>query len=131
MTLSGGQQARVALARALYADADVYLLDDPLSAVDAHVGEHLFESAICGLVARGKTVVLATHQVSLALPRADQVVILTTDGTVAFSGTPAEAAADAAAATYGRFGRPEVKKDAEGRRQAAPIGPKVKRTAAS
>ena len=60
-----------------------------LSAVDAgHVGEHLFESAICGLVARGKTVVLATHQVSLALPRADQVVILTTDGTVAFSGTP-------------------------------------------
>ena len=78
VTLSGGQQARVALARALYADADVYLLDDPLSAVDAHVGEHLFESAICGLVARGKTVVLATHQVSLALPRADQVVILTT-----------------------------------------------------
>ena len=66
VTLSGGQQARVALARALYADADVYLLDDPLSAVDAHVGEHLFESAICGLVARGKTVVLATHQVSLA-----------------------------------------------------------------
>ena len=59
VSLSGGQQARVALARALYADADVYLLDDPLSAVDAHVGEHLFESAICGLVARGKTVVLS------------------------------------------------------------------------
>uniref|UniRef100_A0A7S4A1R1 Uncharacterized protein n=1 Tax=Pelagomonas calceolata TaxID=35677 RepID=A0A7S4A1R1_9STRA len=127
VTLSGGQQARVALARALYADADVYLLDDPLSAVDAHVGEHLFESAICGLVARGKTVVLATHQVSLALPRADQVVILTTDGSVAFAGSPDEAAADAAAATLLEdLADPESSKTAEAPKavaKSAPIGP--------
>ena len=43
MTLSGGQKARVGLARAVYADADVYLLDDPLSAVDTHVGRELFQ----------------------------------------------------------------------------------------
>lgn len=43
VSLSGGQRARVSLARALYMDADVYLLDDPLSAVDAAVGRHIFE----------------------------------------------------------------------------------------
>ncbi|MFN9956460.1 MAG: ATP-binding cassette domain-containing protein, partial [bacterium] len=60
---SGGQRARIGLARALYRDADVVLLDDPLSAVDAKVGRVLFFSAIQGLcVQRGKCVVLATHQ---------------------------------------------------------------------
>lgn len=43
INLSGGQKQRISLARAVYSDADVYLLDDPLSAVDAHVGKHLFE----------------------------------------------------------------------------------------
>ena len=46
MTLSGGQKQRVSLARAVYADADVYLLDDPLSAVDVKVAKHLFDQVI-------------------------------------------------------------------------------------
>ncbi|TNJ29811.1 Multidrug resistance-associated protein 1 [Giardia muris] len=63
VSLSGGQKARVALARAVYADADIYFLDDPLSAVDAHVGQQLWENVILGyLRARGKTVIIASHQ---------------------------------------------------------------------
>lgn len=61
--LSGGQRARVGLARALYKNADVLIADDPLSAVDARVGRHLFQEAILNLsVRKGKCVVLATHQ---------------------------------------------------------------------
>ena len=51
MTLSGGQKARVNLARAVYRDADIYLLDDPLSAVDTGVGKHLFEQFVPSRVA--------------------------------------------------------------------------------
>ena len=72
--LSGGQQARVSLARAVYADADVYLLDDPLSAVDANVGEHIFQKCICELLST-KTRLLVTHQMSY-MKMADQIVLL-------------------------------------------------------
>ena len=78
VTLSGGQRARVALARALYADADVYLLDDVMAAVDAVVGAHLWTEAILRLLlGRGKTVVLASHALHLASrPEVAQVVLL-------------------------------------------------------
>ncbi|KAF7375203.1 ABC protein [Mycena sanguinolenta] len=61
INLSGGQKQRVNIARALYYNADIILLDDPLSAVDANVGKSLFHNAILGLVQRGKTVILVTH----------------------------------------------------------------------
>ncbi|XP_023251137.1 multidrug resistance-associated protein 4-like, partial [Seriola lalandi dorsalis] len=73
-TLSGGQKARINLARAVYQDADIYLLDDPLSAVDAEVGKHLFEQCICGLL-KNKCRVLVTHQLQ-HLRAADQILVL-------------------------------------------------------
>lgn len=72
--LSGGQRARVALARAVYREADAYLLDDPLSAVDAHVAKHLFEQCIQQHLA-GKTRILVTHQVQF-LKGADMIVVM-------------------------------------------------------
>uniref|UniRef100_T1IZ28 ABC transmembrane type-1 domain-containing protein n=1 Tax=Strigamia maritima TaxID=126957 RepID=T1IZ28_STRMM len=72
--LSGGQKARVNLARALYVDADIYLLDDPFSAVDAEVGRHIYEKCICEYL-QDKTRILVTHQLQF-LQNADQVMVL-------------------------------------------------------
>ena len=72
--LSGGQQARVSLARAVYADADLYLLDDPLSAVDFKVGQHIFKTCIKDLLG-DKTRVLTSHQ-EQHMKEADQVIVL-------------------------------------------------------
>jgi ATP-binding cassette subfamily C (CFTR/MRP) protein 4 len=72
--LSGGQKARVSLARAVYHEADVYLLDDPLSAVDPKIANHIFEKCIQGFL-RGKTIILVTHQLQF-LSLADKVVVL-------------------------------------------------------
>jgi ATP-binding cassette, subfamily C (CFTR/MRP), member 4 len=74
MSLSGGQKARINLARAVYRKADIYLLDDPLSAVDAHVGRHLFDSCIKDFL-KDKLVILVTHQLQY-LPTADQVLLM-------------------------------------------------------
>ncbi|THD21067.1 Multidrug resistance associated protein 7 [Fasciola hepatica] len=61
--LSGGQRARIALARAVYQDADVYLLDDPLAALDVHVGKHVLDQCLLGLLA-DKTRLITAHQCS-------------------------------------------------------------------
>ncbi|KAI0537862.1 multidrug resistance-associated protein 5 [Xylaria digitata] len=72
ITISGGQKQRLNIARAIYFDADIVLMDDPLSAVDAHVGRHIFDNAILGLL-RGKCLILATHQLWV-LDRCDRIV---------------------------------------------------------
>lgn len=73
-SLSGGQRARVNLARAVYRRADIYLLDDPLSAVDPKVARHLFERCVKGYL-NGKTRILVTHQLQF-LRRVDSIVFL-------------------------------------------------------
>lgn len=59
-TISGGQKVRIALARVLYSEADIFLLDDVFSAMDAHVGSFLFEQTL-RIFLKGKTILLATH----------------------------------------------------------------------
>ncbi|PRQ31617.1 putative xenobiotic-transporting ATPase [Rosa chinensis] len=73
INLSGGQKQRIQIARALYQDADIYLFDDPLSAVDAHTGSHLFKECLMGLLSF-KTVIYVTHQVEF-LPAADIILV--------------------------------------------------------
>ncbi|CAI5654086.1 unnamed protein product [Oreochromis niloticus] len=76
INLSGGQKQRVSLARAVYSQADIYLLDDPLSAVDSHVGKHLFENVIGpNGILKNKTRILVTHGISF-LPYVDKIVVL-------------------------------------------------------
>ncbi|KAL7752374.1 hypothetical protein RI367_002420 [Sorochytrium milnesiophthora] len=86
VNLSGGQRARVSLARAVYADADIYLLDDCLSALDAHVDKHIFTQVIGnqGLLAK-KTVVLVAHGAH-RLKHCDRVVMLN-DGRISQQGS--------------------------------------------
>ncbi|XP_074245585.1 ATP-binding cassette sub-family C member 2-like isoform X2 [Saimiri boliviensis] len=86
VTISGGQQHRVSLARAVYSRADIYLLDDPLSAVDVHVGKQLFEKVIGSLgLLKNKTRILVTHNLTL-LPQMDLIVVMES-GRVAQMGT--------------------------------------------
>ncbi|XP_061564507.1 ATP-binding cassette sub-family C member 3 isoform X2 [Cololabis saira] len=86
INLSGGQRQRVSLARAVYSDADVYLLDDPLSAVDAHVSKHIFDNLIGPEgVLKGKTRILVTHGISY-LPQVDNIMVMV-DGRVSEMGS--------------------------------------------
>ncbi|NXN93448.1 MRP1 protein, partial [Rhinopomastus cyanomelas] len=86
INISGGQKQRVNLARAVYQKASIYLLDDPLSAVDAHVGQHIFEHVLGpkGLL-KDKTRVLVTHAINL-LPQVDTIVFLV-DGSISEIGS--------------------------------------------
>ncbi|TKV99241.2 hypothetical protein SEVIR_8G030300v4 [Setaria viridis] len=83
INLSGGQKQRIQIARALYQDADIFLFDDPFSAVDARTGLHLFKECLLGFLA-SKTVVYVTHHVEF-LPSADVILVLR-DGKIAQSG---------------------------------------------
>uniref|UniRef100_A0A8C2ZSW9 ATP-binding cassette sub-family C member 5 n=1 Tax=Cyclopterus lumpus TaxID=8103 RepID=A0A8C2ZSW9_CYCLU len=83
LNLSGGQKQRISLARAVYSNRDIFLLDDPLSAVDAHVGKHIFEECIKKKL-QGKSVILITHQLQY-LEFCDDVMLLD-DGEVQEAG---------------------------------------------
>ncbi|XP_039727463.1 ATP-binding cassette sub-family C member 2 [Pteropus medius] len=76
INLSGGQKQRISLARAIYQNLDIYILDDPLSAVDAHVGKHIFDKVLGpnGLL-KDKTRLLITHSIHF-LPQVDEIVVL-------------------------------------------------------
>lgn len=88
-TLSGGQKARIALARALYARSQHVLLDDPLAAVDSHTAQHLFKKALTGRIAQDRTIILVTHHVGLVLPRTRYLVSMHA-GRIDAQGTPPE-----------------------------------------
>ncbi|XP_060081599.1 ATP-binding cassette sub-family C member 10-like [Ylistrum balloti] len=87
VTLSGGQKARLALARAIYQNKDVYLLDDPLAAVDSHVARHIYDKCIMGLL-RKKTRILCTHHTKF-LWKADLIIVMD-DGVISKMGVPSE-----------------------------------------
>lgn len=81
--LSGGQKARVSLARTVYKNADIYILDDPLSAVDAHVGQHIFEECIQEFL-KNKCVILVTHQ--LQFTRNIKHIVVLSNGRISSEG---------------------------------------------
>ena len=76
INLSGGQKWRVTLARAMYSRAGILVMDDIFSAVDSHVGRHLFEHCVCGPLGHGRTRILVTHHVALCAPKTSYLVEL-------------------------------------------------------
>lgn len=91
ITLSGGQKARLALARALYADGDIFILDDPISAVDSKVAREIHEKCLKQL-RKNKTLILVTHQISF-LYDCDHVIIMD-EGKVSKTGSPSALTAE-------------------------------------
>ncbi|KAK2956817.1 Multidrug resistance-associated protein [Blattamonas nauphoetae] len=85
--MSGGQKARIQRGRAMHTERDIYVLDDPLSAVDAHVGSYLIDKCISGVL-KGTIVILMTNQLQF-LDRADKVIALE-NGRITAQGTCAE-----------------------------------------
>ncbi|GLJ18149.1 hypothetical protein SUGI_0320630 [Cryptomeria japonica] len=83
INLSGGQKQRIQIARALYQDADIYLFDDPFSAVDAHTGTHIFRECLLHILG-SKTVIYVTHQVEF-LYAADLILVMR-DGEITQAG---------------------------------------------
>ncbi|XP_044009489.1 probable multidrug resistance-associated protein lethal(2)03659 [Aphidius gifuensis] len=108
VSLSGGQRARINLARAVYADSPIYLFDDPLSAVDAHVGKHMFEECIERYL-KGKTRILVTHQVQF-LDNVEKIIVLK-DGAIQAEGSYNELIAQGV--DFGRLLEPPVEEDNE------------------
>ncbi|KAK8945563.1 ABC transporter C family member 9 [Platanthera guangdongensis] len=84
INMSGGQKQRIQIARAIYQDADIYLLDDPFSALDAHTGNQLFKECLMGIL-KDKTILYVTHQVEF-LHKADLILVMN-NGRIEQAGT--------------------------------------------
>lgn len=89
VSLSGGQKARIALARAAYSKQAHLLLDDVFSAVDSHTGRHLYEQCLKGPIMKSRTIIIVSHHIELLLPGTDYLVRVV-DGRIESAGTPAE-----------------------------------------
>ncbi|KAF7973519.1 hypothetical protein HWV62_14938 [Athelia sp. TMB] len=90
LTLSGGQKARITLARAIYSSAEILLLDDIFAALDVHTAKHIVDKCFSGKLVHGRTVILVTHNIPLITPIASFVVTLGVDGSVLNQGSPAD-----------------------------------------
>ncbi|KAH9028057.1 hypothetical protein EDB83DRAFT_2543807 [Lactarius deliciosus] len=91
LTLSGGQKARVTLARAVYSSSQILILDDVLAALDVHTSRWIVEKCFEGDLIRGRTILLVTHNIAMAAPLADYVVLLGKDGLIASHGSVSDA----------------------------------------
>ncbi|KAH9016830.1 hypothetical protein EDB85DRAFT_700652 [Lactarius pseudohatsudake] len=91
LTLSGGQKARVTLARAVYSSTQILILDDVLAALDVHTARWIVEKCFGGDLIRGRTTLLVTHNVTMATPLADYVVSFGKDGLIASHGSVSDA----------------------------------------
>ncbi|KAJ7034289.1 P-loop containing nucleoside triphosphate hydrolase protein [Mycena alexandri] len=91
LTLSGGQKARVTLARAIYSKAEILLLDDVLAALDVHTSKWIVEKCFSGDLVKGRTVILVTHNVALAAPIADFTISIGLNGRIMSQGSVADA----------------------------------------
>ncbi|KAF9786031.1 hypothetical protein BJ322DRAFT_1057551 [Thelephora terrestris] len=99
LTLSGGQKARITLARAIYSQAQILILDDVLAALDVHTARWVVDKCLQGDLVRGRTVLLVTHNVAMTSPIADFVVSLGSDGRILSQGTMSTALATSKALT--------------------------------
>ncbi|KAI0076652.1 P-loop containing nucleoside triphosphate hydrolase protein [Panus rudis PR-1116 ss-1] len=93
ITLSGGQKARVTLARAVYSSAEILLLDDVLAALDVHTARWIIDKCFKGSLIQGRTVILVTHNIAMASPLAEFVVSMGPDGRILSQGTLSNALA--------------------------------------
>jgi ABC-type transport system involved in cytochrome bd biosynthesis fused ATPase/permease subunit len=84
INLSGGQKARISIARALYSDCDIYLFDDPISALDANVGKNIINNCLCDYL-KSKTRILVTHALQYC-SCADRIIYMN-NGKISWSGT--------------------------------------------
>ncbi|OAQ27712.1 P-loop containing nucleoside triphosphate hydrolase protein [Linnemannia elongata AG-77] len=130
VNLSGGQKARLSLARSVYFNAGIAIMDDPLSAVDAHVGAKLWKECILKEL-RGKTRIIATHQLHV-LPSVDYIVLMK-DGTIADKGTYLDLLAKGGEfaelmSQYGVVGKQDEENDTELRQLAKHDGGRISET---